>query len=240
MGSVIAFPKAVPLAVFVVICGWLLSGCALFDRLPDPTPRPAVARVVLVTPVLNLSGSTDFDSVRVTDLIASEFATMPGCSVVPVNIVIAELALHGQATVQSPEQAIYLAQQFGADATVITAVTSYNPYFPPEIGITMQWYDADVLPMRGEAKDDGAVEETSIGVVARPLQVQRIYNAAHDAVRKEVRKYADDREGHKSPYKWEIYLQSQELFVRYASWSTIHSIVSLREKASWSSQEARR
>ena len=104
--------------------------------------NPAPARqVVVVAPVLNLSGTNDFDSLKITDIIASEFLAFSTVSVVPVNLTLATLDRLGKKWIEGPEDAIELARELGADATIVTVITEYNPYNPPIIGLIMQWYE---------------------------------------------------------------------------------------------------
>jgi hypothetical protein len=71
------------------------SGCATSDRETEPTYTPQTISVA-VAPVLNLSGSRDWDVVKATDLVASELGTFPGVTVIPVNRSLALLAEHGK------------------------------------------------------------------------------------------------------------------------------------------------
>lgn len=160
----------------------------------------------MVAPVLNLSGNSQVDALALTDAVASELVSFPGMTVIPVNNVLAALAESGRASVQSPPEAQQLARDFGADGTVVVALTEYRPADPPLMGMILQWYPAT-------------------GEVATPrVQVQRVFNAADERTLDEVKEYGEDRDGGKSPYGWRKYAQSQELYVRYCSWSLIRSM----------------
>jgi hypothetical protein len=190
--------------------------------------------VVVVAPVLNLTGGEAFDSLRATDAVASELASFPGIAVVPVNLTLAALAQLGKDRVETPEDARALARQLGAEATVVAAITEYDPYDPPLVGWVMQWYDSE--PSGGlyqidpvAASREPAPPDVKIAAddPHRPaVQVQRVFNAAHRSVLDEVRDYAEQRAGHDSPYAWRKYVQSQELFLRYSCWSAIRSMIS--------------
>lgn len=220
------------------LLGAMLSGGCAHDRAPSlsqpPHDRP---QVVAVAPVLNLSNSSDWDPLKVTDIVASELQSFPGVVVIPVNRTLATLTLMGRDAVATPQDALELARELNADATVVTAVTEYSSYDPPIVGILMQWYaTARHTPMSGLDPVSASREAAEITPAAAatdniaPLvQVQRVYNAADHALLDDVRSFAASRGGHDSPYGWRVYLKSQELFLRYCSWATIRPMLLARK-----------
>ena len=103
----------------------------------------------------------------------------------------------------------------------------------------MQWYAAPPREARGEFDPVSASRQASeigsassaAGVPATPLvQIQRVFDAAHEEVLAEVRSFGAHRSGHDSPYDWRIYVKSQELFVRYCCWASIRSMLLEREQ----------
>jgi len=193
-----------------------ISGCHQPSNDAVRCPRPA--HVVAIAPVLNLSGSQDFDPLKVTDLIASEFLSFKDVTVIPVNLALAELQRRGKYAVETPDDALALAHALGADATIVVAIHEYSPYTPPVVGLTMQWY-------AGQTDGDSGA---TAGAARRPRwQVQRVFNASDEDVQKEVREYADDRDGDGSPYGWRKYTRSQELYLRYCGWATIRTMLRL-------------
>jgi hypothetical protein len=224
----IAVGALIGLATFV--------GCTANEQGPDTRAGLSGEPLVfVVAPVINLSGSAEFDALRVTDALASEFLSFPDVSVIPVNLTLAALARTGRAMVETPEEALNLAREFGADATIVTAVTEYDPYDPPVIGLVMQWYAAP-RPPRGQGLDPVsasrqasgsalATEEAAQLETAPRWQVQRVFNAAHESIVEEVRSFASQREAQAGPYAWRKYVKSQELFVRYCFWSAIRTIL---------------
>lgn len=223
--------RIVSVCLALVAFTTLLSGCAWGSGASGPAFSPP--RVVVVAPVLNLSGSEDFDPLRVTDLVASELAGFTGVSVVPVNRVLAELAAQGRTLVETPQDAMQLARTFGADAAVVTAVTEYDPYDPPVIGLIMQWYEEtptarltgfDPVTASRLAADVSNAEQVGQTGEAPRLQVQRIFDASDEALQEEVKDYADRHEGQQSPYGWRKYIKAQELYVRFCSHLLIKTI----------------
>ncbi len=220
----------------------VLTGCGPGNRrelVPATDRRPVV---VVVAPVLNMSDSSAWDSLKVTDMVASELQTFDGVVVIPVNRALAALALRGQSAVETPEDALALAEELGADATVVTAVTEYHPYDPPRVGMVMQWYglrraaDGPGFDPVSASRQASAVEPGERGGSGEPgpeYQVQRVFDAARPDVLEEVKAFARWRKGSASPYGWRVYLKSQELFVRYCCWSAIRSMLLARQHRSW-------
>lgn len=199
----------------------------------QPAVEPPL--VIVVAPVVNLSGGTDVDPLQITDILASEFVARGNISVVPVNLTLAALARRGVSHVESAAEAIELARELGADATVVAAVTEYRAYEPFIVGMVMQWYEpqetgpAERFNPVGASRAASAVEFASD---ARPsseprFQVQRTFNAAESWVIDDVRRHAAGRPGNEGPYGWRVHLKSQELFVRYCSRHLIETISTL-------------
>jgi hypothetical protein len=219
-------------ALCLLLCAGLagvLAGCAQSNAKSAPPPQYPPC-VLVVAPVLNLSGARDVDSLKLTDLLASEFVSFPGTTVVPVNRVLAELLARGKTTVESPEDALALARAFDADAAIVVALTEYNPYAPPVVGLVMQWYDARGVGAAARGAPVAAREmpaQNPRGGAVPRWQIQRVFNAAQEEVQEQVQHYADERDGHRSPYGWRKYLESQELYVRYCCWALIKTIRTL-------------
>jgi hypothetical protein len=169
-----------------------------------------------------LSGSQDFDSIKITDLVASEFVSTPGIAVVPLNLALAELERQGKYAVETAQDAVDLARAFNADATVVTAVTEYNPYSPPVIGLIMQWYAA-----AAPVTERRPVELSDASAAGPRWQVQRVFNAADEELLERIRSFARERDGDQSPYGWRKYVRSQELYVRFCTHSLILTMARL-------------
>lgn len=56
-------------------------------------------------------------------------------------------------------------------------------------------------------------------------QVQRIYNSRDKAMAHLVEEFAEDRGTAGSPYKWEVYLRSQEYYLRFVSFKLIEELL---------------
>ena len=92
-----------------------------------------------MAPILNFSGHFDVDPIQAADLLASELTGFGVVTVLPVNRVVAALAIEGKTQVESPAHALDIANAVGADAIVIAGITEYDAY-TPVVGIVIQMY----------------------------------------------------------------------------------------------------
>lgn len=212
-----------------------LSGCAQ-SRTVNTEHQPKQPPIAIaVAPVINLSNSVDWDPLRVTDMLASELLTFPNVAVIPVNRTLGALELMGRAGVESPGDALDLARELRADATLVVAITEFSPYDPPIVGVTAQLYFAEPRQARTTTIDPTIASRTatelapaaSATAAEGPVQFQRTFNAADPRVLSEIRDYDDDgaRDGRNTPFGWRVHTQSQELFIRYSMWSSVRSIL---------------
>lgn len=176
---------------------------------------------IAVAPILNFSGHFDVDPIQAADLLASELTGFGAVTVLPVNRVVAALAIEGKTQVESPAHALDIANAVGADAIVIAGITEYDAY-TPVVGIVIQMYVTN--PAYGSSFDAVAASRSvtgvSSGVVSAGLgepagQVQRVYHAASDDVIRAVRAYAGPRSAGDSPLGWREYLKVQRLYLRF-------------------------
>jgi len=216
----------------LTVCAGIWSpGCASSQRRAQQ-PRVATQPLVaVVVPVLNLSNSTDFDPLTLTDILATELAATGQFAVVPINRVLAVLAQQGQAAVTTPEQARRLGQRFGADGVLVAAVTDYDPYSPPRIAWIAQWYPLETSEPRAELDPVAASRLASDPVPPerrrreRIVQVQRVVDASRPDELERIREYDRQvRGGHESPYGWKVHTVSQQLFLRYSCWALIRTM----------------
>ena len=199
---------------------------------PDRIPNNWFGRAsIAVAPAVNLSGSRDFDPNRVADLMAVELAYVRGIRVIPVSRVLGVLAAQGTTEIESPVHAAEVARWVGADAILVFAITEYDPYDPPRVGLTAQLFGADVRDSTGA---DGAGGASGAGNAALPVggseqvsvlaETQRIFDASHAAVTGEIQQFAKHRIADDSPYGWRKYVVTQEGFMEFCCHATVSAL----------------
>lgn len=229
---------------WLIVLSCTAAGCSSSTEEVDIGPVRVVNRLgpmtVAVAPALNLSGTTNFDRNKVADLMAGELAYADGINVIPVSRVLAVLDRQGSAGVESPAHALEIAGVLGADAILVFAVTEYDPYNPPVVGIAAQLYGqvpggrplggsergSQVDPVLVQRQAFEPVDRQGPGARIEPIsQTQRVFNAAHERIERSVKDYASSRSAGENPYGWRLYLVSQQHFLRYCCWNVIESLM---------------
>ncbi len=123
----------------------LLNGCQFLPEIAhQPTvynPFPQLARIAVV-PFFNMTDQPTLDGERVAWAYFTELQSIPGFEVVPVATV-QEVIERNRLSLSSADEVRHLAQLLEVDAVVVGAVTDYNPYYPPRIGLQVRWYAAN-------------------------------------------------------------------------------------------------
>ena len=210
IGAIRAFLLAVALA----------PGCT--RPLPPPVVSPYPSpRSLAVMPLLNHSGSGDFDTLRATDMLVEELAQVDGLVVLPANRPLKLLLARGQTHAASLEQAMAVAGELGVDGVLVGAITAYDPYSPPKVGMILQlyWVRADMKnevldPVRlsRAASDDTPAYYRGGGPAS---QVQGVLDASTNEVTQQVNQYAKTHEGQDSPFGWRRYLVDSDAYFRF-------------------------
>ena len=173
-----------------------LCGCAAIPEIAHQprfhNPFPQLHRVA-VLPFFNLSADPSVDSSRFALAYFNALQEVPGFEVMPVGVVVARLQQDGIVLDPSTDfQA--LARHLGVDALLVGAVTDYDPYYPPRLGLSVNWYAANPgfhpipagygLPW-GTAEEeyipDSLVQEAEFALAREQLKTQTPEFAPPDA-----------------------------------------------------------
>jgi hypothetical protein len=218
-----------------------IAGCTVRpggERLVNPFPA---IRTFVVAPVMNLSTTARLDMIEVTNALTSELQQVEGVAVVPIGRVYEYLAAQQVATVGSPEEARALAQVFHADAVIVAAVTEYDPFVPPRMGLAVQVYTAAVGSTGGAAFDPVQSSRSAVPfpigdeAASMPLDaVNRVFSGANTDVEDLARLYARERQSDASPYGWRRFIVNQREFQRLCSYGIIRELLGEEaRKARW-------
>jgi len=135
--------------LFLLLCCGLLvgaAGCSLV--LPEVAQQPVIRNPfpqlsrVAVAPFFNHSDEPTADGREVAMAYFAELQATPGFEVVPLGVVEEAIIAH-RIDLNGPGEARRLAQILGVDVVVVGAVTDYSPYYPPRLGLHVEWYTAN-------------------------------------------------------------------------------------------------
>lgn len=118
------------------------SGCALFpDVMHEPqyhNPFPQLHRVAIL-PFGNQSREPTLDGEEVALAYYNELQAIRGFEVMPVGVTKKLVEASGIMP-RTPEDFQKLARFLNVDAIVVGSVTEYTPYYPPRMGLAVNWY----------------------------------------------------------------------------------------------------
>lgn len=114
-----------------------LSGCVITHTAVS-NPVQGLSTVAVV-PFFNLSSERTVDGRLFAETYQSELQKVPGFQVLPVGVVETAMKQY-RLDMNRPDDVIKLAEYLNVDAVVIGAVTNYEPYYPPQIGMQVSWY----------------------------------------------------------------------------------------------------
>ncbi len=221
------------LSVLICLPLVILTGCQPKDRFAIPTTQTSPYRergevVWAVAPLRNESGTSVVDPMEVADELVNQLHEVRSISVVPLNRTIAAMRTLGMASVDSPAEANRLADALGVDGIVVGTITAWDPYDPPEIGMSLALYgrgevmQADswggYIDPRGlqASPTDYQLTSSSRPGVNEPLSSASAYlDGANHEVQMAVRAFAEGRHQEDTSLRWRVYLASMPLFTRF-------------------------
>jgi len=104
-------------------------------------PIPGLSTVA-VAPFLNLSQDPTVDGRRFAMAYYAELQKVPGFQVVPVGVV-EQVLVDSHLELNNPDDVLQLARELEVDVVVVGAVTDYDAYYPPRIGLQIAWYSPE-------------------------------------------------------------------------------------------------
>lgn len=213
-------PRSLVCLSFAAITLCMLTACP--DSPPPPPPieytlhSPYTAvRTFAVAPAVNLSPSRDFDSLKVSDSVYEELQSVDRLNVLPVNKTIAAMVALQLSSINTPQAAAKLADYLNVDAVVVPAVTAYDPYSPPTVGMTLQLYTSSSF-----SSPDGRQPAT---------QVAAIFNASNQTVLHELAEFAKGRSDYESALQEKRYLADADAYVRFVAHAMVRRLTAAEQ-----------
>lgn len=121
------------------------SGCAALPEISrEPqfhNPFPQLHRIA-VLPFVNQSPDPTINGAEVANLYRSELQKIKGFEVLPVGVVEQYLKAR-EITFDQATDFQQLAQALDVDAVVIGSITDFDAYYPPQMGLAVNWYAAN-------------------------------------------------------------------------------------------------
>ena len=230
----------------IVLTGLVLPGCQSKPKgRLIVSPYPASLAVV---PFKNLSGSPSLDTLAVTDEFVTELGQVTGLTVIPLNQVLAKLRELNISEVESPSDALMVADAMNIDGVIVGGVHRWEPYDPPLLGMAVQLYIRDqVLSDKQVQNEHMHVNPADLSRASQPFELKlrepipaqaeitRIFDASQDRIIEKIKAYAESRYDELSPMGWKKY-KTQRLYFRFVSHEIIGELMA-REKVRTRSKE---
>jgi hypothetical protein len=204
------------------------AGC----RTPAPRAPEPPLRVVAVLPFTRDATVRDADLERFSDIFSSEWVKVAG-----VRAIRPRGPAPAPAKSATLEDALRMARDARADAFVTASVTDYDPYDPPRIGISIQYFRVQARPVP-DSEVDLLVQSASWR--CGPLSVgrdraghwiaafERVFDAHDREVRDRLARYARDKSGGEPAASRERDILSvQPRYMQFVSNEVIHEILAL-------------
>lgn len=130
-------PRTLILAGWMLLCALGLPGCFVL-QVGVSNPAPNLPRIA-VAPFVNLSAERSVDGRRFAEAYYTELQKVPGFQVIPVGVVDSALHDYGL-NLDTPADMEKLIEILDVDGVCFGAITEYNPYYPPRLGLQISWY----------------------------------------------------------------------------------------------------
>jgi hypothetical protein len=121
-----------------------IPGCGLWEVSHQPVihnPFPQLSKVA-VAPFFNQSDEPTVDGRKFAMAYFAELQATPGYEVVPLGVVEDAILAH-RVDLSNAGEARRLAHILGVDVVVVGSITDYTPYYPPRLGMRVEWYAAN-------------------------------------------------------------------------------------------------
>lgn len=201
----------------------LVTGCK--TTASEPTPMAGDVRTVAILPFFDETGRSSFDGDELGNILASELVKSSGVRVLRPS------QLRAGDKIATIADAVRVARRVGADLVIACAVTDYDPYDPPRVGIhlqvlraeprTLSTKDLDVL-LQSASWKKGPLTMTRDGAGHALKAFEEVYDARDAATRQLVAAYGQKTSTRESDFyavqsRWMQFVSNQILRRAYGS-----------------------
>ena len=157
--------------------------------------------------------------------------------VLPVNRVLAKLNDLGMSGVETPTDAMTLADALGVDVILVGAINRYEPYQPPLVAMAVELYSRDQI-LEQQSSDRLHINPADLARAGKPIgldlrqnfepqaTVIRVFDASKMETVERIKDYAMEHNEDKTPFGWKIQM-TQRRYLRFVSHEIIGELLAL-------------
>lgn len=212
------------------------AGCLVAAALAGCTSAPERLQArhrdlqtVGVAPFFNRSTALWLSGREVAVAFYTELQQVGGLTVVPVGVVETAMRRH-RIELTDAQQAVELARVLELDALVVGAITHFDPYRPPQLGLSVRVYGRGPRAPAAEASLERL--SRSPAAASRPaaldgpsprIAVDRLFDAGRPDVVAAIQHYAQVRAGDQRVDGWQSYLDRSDDFIRFCCYQIVRT-----------------
>lgn len=226
--------------LLVALTAIMLAGCSSNRNTLEP-PQVLTApggwtgaeALWAVAPLANESGVSSVDTFAIADKLVAAVNEVRGVSCLPLNRTIAAMRARGLMYIASPEDARVVAETLGVDALIVGSVTTYDPYDPPKLGLTLAMFahrtgedltQADPLRVRGAYSDAQVRVPTQFDSRPAATVSEHLDGSNHDVLFA-LKQFATGRHDPHSAHGWRTYLVSMDRYTEFAAYVAVSRLI---------------
>ncbi|MEE2908646.1 MAG: hypothetical protein VX527_12540 [Planctomycetota bacterium] len=212
------------------VAGSLLTGCLLLclmtacehsRKLQQPQRLSAPygwTALWAVAPLVNESGTTAVNTIRISDSLTEELQQVEGINTVPVTRTLAVMHKLRMRAVTTQQDARTLMDTLGVDGLIVGTVTAWDPYSPPTLGLALQLFTNDdrLNSPRTDSFPDQSTRTSRAGPSAA-AQAAGIFDASDHTTLESLAIFATGRTHPSSVYGADIYLMKMDLYTKFVA-----------------------
>lgn len=219
------------LAAALPAIGCANSGKPLVVSAPLHSPW-SENRLLAVAPLYNETGVSTLDALHYSDLLVAELQQVRGVDVTPMQRVLGAMEEQDIAWISSVDEARAIARTLGADGIVVGTLTSYDPYYPPRLGLALE-----LIPVRAGGPGVSLQDTRALQSAASDMEsgitswesgwptASEIVDSSDNGVRIHLERFAAARTDPESALGTTRYLYQNDLFMRYVSYRLISELL---------------